>query len=81
MIESAYPWARAARLPGRQLLARRSHETHEEIHKRAVAKRDTRAAVLYGDPARGQSSYANSTVYTADKVPNRKARRSKPRVR
>jgi len=51
-MTEAYPWARAARLSGRQLLARRSHETREEIHKRAVAKRDARAAVLYGDPAR-----------------------------
>jgi hypothetical protein len=69
------------RFTGRSLVAVKPHgvETREVRHLRAIAKRDVRQAVLYGNPARGQSSYAGAGMGTSDRVPNPKSKRYKPR--
>jgi len=56
-------------------------ETRQAIHARAVALRNVRDAVRYGNPARGQSSYAGATVATNDRVENPRPHQFKQRKR
>jgi hypothetical protein len=69
----------SGRFTGRSLVAVKPHglETREVRSLRAIAKRDVKQAVLYGNPARGASSYAGAGMGTTDRVSNPRPRRTK----